>query len=368
MKTESEQISLSVFFPVYNEEKNIKTVITQADLFLSKTPLVQKYEIIIINDGSDDASKQIVEEMIKTNQNIRLINHERNLGYGRTLQTGFEHSQYEYVFFTDSDGQFDISELDNFIEEIKFCDVVVGFRQQRQDNLLRKINAKAWNILNRMIFGLRVRDIDCAFKLFKKEVINNVQLKSSGAMISAELLTNIIRKGYKIKELPVSHYPRTEGEATGAHILVILKSFSDLASFYFNLNKIGIRQLLIFLVVGIINTVLDVSAYFILSIYVFSEENYLYAKMISYLLGTVNSFILNRYWTFGHRHLIGFAEVTRFYSLVLFSLLINIISMYVFVSILHVNDKIAVFVSLFITTLVNFLVSKYWVFKKVAHD
>lgn len=220
--------SLSVFFPCYNEEKNIAKTVTDAVHVLEKLKI--KYEILIINDGSKDKTEQVAKRLVKENSHIRLINHEVNKGYGEALKTGFYSAKYDWIVFTDSDGQFDFSEITKFLEKTKNAPVVIGYRIERQDSTLRRLNGWGWNFLSNLLLGVRCKDVDCAFKLVKKEVIEKIpRLKSTrGGMISPELLAQIRRAGFKIEEVGVHHYPRTEGEQTGANLKVIFRSFADL--------------------------------------------------------------------------------------------------------------------------------------------
>jgi hypothetical protein len=132
------------------------------------------------------------------------------------------------VFFTDSDLQFDLAQIEHLLAWIKDYDIVAGYREHRADPWLRRVNAWGWRVLVRFVLGLSIRDIDCAFKLFRREVFEAVQLKSVGAMINTELLVRAQKEGYRIKEVPVSHYPRRAGKQTGANLRVIVKAFSEL--------------------------------------------------------------------------------------------------------------------------------------------
>lgn len=218
--------SISFFAPAFNEETNIEQFIEKVDKALSK--ITDDYEIIIVNDGSSDKTKETIENLKEKFSNLRLVNHEINKGYGEALKSGFKNSKKDLIVFTDSDLQIDISEISKFLDYIDKYSVVIGYRVNRQDNILRRFNAFGWKILMRIFLGLKVKDIDCAFKMFRKDVIKEINLKSSGALVSAELLTKIKNKGYKIKEIPVSHYPRVSGKQTGSNIKVILRAFKEL--------------------------------------------------------------------------------------------------------------------------------------------
>lgn len=221
--------SLSVFFPAYNEERNIKNAVQNA-LSVLKSLKLDKFEIIVINDGSKDKTQEVVQGLVKDDSRIRLINHDPNRGYGEALKSGFYNAKYDWIFYTDSDGQFDFAEIVNLIDKSDQAQVIIGYRLDRKDPILRKINGWGWTTLNNILFGIRVKDVDCAFKLIKKEVIEKIsKLESTrGGMISPELLVKAKKAGFKIEEVGVHHFPRTAGEATGANLKVIIKSFSDL--------------------------------------------------------------------------------------------------------------------------------------------
>jgi len=225
-------IRLSIFFPAYNEEKNIEQTIIKTLDILKTTHEIKDFEILVINDGSNDNTRFIVEKISKIDNRIKIINHIKNEGYGAALKTGIKSCKYEYIFFSDSDLQFDIKEIRNMITHTDYYDVIIGYRLNRKDNILRKINATGWNILNRILFKLKIRDINCAFKLFKKDVFNNINIYSNGAMVNAEILIKLQKSGKLFKEIPVNHFPRVQGKQTGANILVIIKSFKEIIRLY----------------------------------------------------------------------------------------------------------------------------------------
>lgn len=222
--------AISVFFPTYNEEGNIKNTVLKAVKVLEKS--FKEWEIVIVNDGSIDNTKKIATELSKTNTRIRVINHEVNKGYGASLQTGFYNARYSWIVFTDSDGQFDFSEITKFVETQKNtnADLVIGYYKNRQVSKFKKITSKMWELAVMILFGLHVKDIDCGFKLISKEVINKIpRLESErGAFISSEFLIKAKKQGFKMIEIPVTHFPRVEGKGTGRDIKVIIKSFVDL--------------------------------------------------------------------------------------------------------------------------------------------
>lgn len=228
---------LSVFFPAYNEEGNIKKTVINAKKVLSK--IAKKWEIIIVNDGSKDKTSEISHELSKNDKRIKVIDQE-NRGYGGALKTGIYNSQYNWISFTDSDGQFDFAEITNFIEEQKItkADVVIGYYKKRQVSKIKIWTSKLWEVAVFILFGLHVTDIDCGFKLISKKVVEKIPTLESerGAFISSEFLIKTKKAGFKIVEIPITHYPRTKGAGTGRNINVIIKSFVDLLRLWLKLN------------------------------------------------------------------------------------------------------------------------------------
>jgi glycosyltransferase involved in cell wall biosynthesis len=217
--------SLSVFFPAYNEQDIIAKTVESASRAVSR--FADDYEIIVVDDGSSDLTATVVEDIARRDPHVRLVSHGVNRGYGAALRTGFASAQKELVFFSDADGQFDLQELVGLLGMLNRAPVVLGYRIRRSDPLYRLFIAKVYNILIRMVFGLRVRDIDCAFKLFRREVLQNVTLESDGAFISSELLIKLKRNNVPMVERGVHHYPRTTGTSKGATPKVILKTIRD---------------------------------------------------------------------------------------------------------------------------------------------
>lgn len=219
--------SLSIFLPAYNEEKNISSTIYQV---LEIAPKIsEKFEILIINDGSKDSTSEIVENLSLKEKRIKLISHQTNLGYGAALKSGIYASQFDYITYMDSDGQFDFSEVNNLLNFIDGYDVVIGYRIKRADKFIRRLNGHLWTSLVNLLLGLNFKDIDCGFKLLKKEVIDSIpKLQSNGATISAELLIKAKKKGFKIKQVGLKHQFRKFGTATGGNPIHILRAFFDL--------------------------------------------------------------------------------------------------------------------------------------------
>ena len=219
-------VSLTVFFPCYNEQDNVAKITRQAIAVLGG--LAADYEVIIVNDGSSDNTGPVADQLAREHARVRVIHHPRNLGYGAALQSGFRAAAKELVFFTDGDAQFDLAELPPLLPLVKEYDIVCGYRMNRQDNFVRRMNGWLWTKLSNVMFSLHLRDIDCAFKLYKRAVLDDIKMESTGALISTEILARAVRKGYTIIERGVHHYPRTAGKQTGGSLKVIFRAFQEL--------------------------------------------------------------------------------------------------------------------------------------------
>ena len=237
MDNSSTENSISVFFPCYNEQDNVARTTEQALDVLEKLGI--DFEVIIVNDGSSDNTAEIADGIANRNNMVKVVHHPTNLGYGAALQSGFKAATKELVFYTDGDGQFDIAEMPKLLELIEQFDIVSGYRLDRQDNLLRKINGWCWTKLGCMLFGMNIRDIDCAFKLYRRRIFDDIKMSSSGALIDTEILARASAKGYRITEVGVHHYPRIAGTQTGANIKVILRAFKELFQLYGQIKKEG---------------------------------------------------------------------------------------------------------------------------------
>ena len=218
--------SISLFLPCYNEADNVARTARQALDVLGR--LGADFEVIIVDDGSTDATGEIADSLAAENDRVKVLHHPTNRGYGAALQSGFKAAQKELVFYTDGDGQFDINEMPALLPLCKKYGIVSCYRLNRQEGLIRRINAWCWTKLVCLMFGMRLRDIDCAFKLYKREIFDNIKILSAGALVDAEILARAIRKGYTVTQVGVHHYPRTAGTSTGARPAVILRAFKEL--------------------------------------------------------------------------------------------------------------------------------------------
>jgi glycosyltransferase involved in cell wall biosynthesis len=222
----AEPVRLSIVLPAFNEQANIADALDRARDVAER--LSDDYEIVVVDDGSRDRTAELVSLRAVDDPRVRLVRHERNLGYGEALRTGFEAAKLDLVFFTDADNQFDLDELEGFMPLIEKVDVVAGYRIDRQDPPMRRFFAKGWNVLVRMLFYVPVRDIDCAFKLFRRSVFDRIDLESIGAMVNTELMVKLARSGASVVEVGVTHRPRTAGRPSGANPRVIARAFREL--------------------------------------------------------------------------------------------------------------------------------------------
>ena len=219
-------VSISVFFPCYNEEANVERT-TRAALKACRR-LVRDFEIIIVNDGSKDRTGEIADRLAAEHDHVRAVHNDPNLGYGGALQRGFREARKDWVFYTDGDGQFDFEEIELLLAMLDEYDIISGFRLNRRDSMLRKINAFCWGVLVNRVFGMRIRDVDGAFKIFPRRLFDEIEMWSMGALIDAEILAKATRLGYRIGQVGVHHYARTAGTQTGANLRVIFRAFREL--------------------------------------------------------------------------------------------------------------------------------------------
>jgi glycosyltransferase involved in cell wall biosynthesis len=219
---------LSVVLPAFNEEPNIEPVVRGCVAYLDRR--VPDYELLVVNDGSRDRTGEILDGLVRQFPTLRPLHHPQNRGYGAALRTGFDAARKRFVFYMDGDGQFDINDLDLLLPLATDDDhIVTGFRIERRDPFIRRLNAKLFGgWLVRVMLSVYVRDLNCAFKLIPRKILDSITLESTGALINAELYGRAVRRGFGIKEVGVHHYPRPAGVQTGAHLSVIVRAFYDL--------------------------------------------------------------------------------------------------------------------------------------------
>jgi hypothetical protein len=217
---------LSMCLPCFNEQDVIEDVLLGALAVLPE--FAEEFEIVVVDDGSSDLTSSVVAGVAKQDDRVRLIRHPVNRGYGAAVSTALRAAQGDWICFTDGDGQFSFLDLPQLLCNAQSADVVIGYRRRRADNGVRRFNSNSWKWLIRCLMGLRVKDLDCAFKLFPRWVIDELKFSSEGACISAEIMAQCNRGGITICEAPVNHYPRAAGKATGANLRVVMKAFKEL--------------------------------------------------------------------------------------------------------------------------------------------
>lgn len=219
---------LSIFFPFWNEEANITDVVTKAKKVADQ--VAEKWEILMIDDGSTDKTLEIAKTLVKDDKRMRIISHQPNRGYGASLKEGFSNSKYEYIVFTDGDGQFDFSEITKFIAPIQHADMVIGYRKKRRDHKIfkRLLLMNLLKIWDYFLFGFYFKDIDCGFKMFTKHALMQLMpLRSEGAMVTTEILAKATRKKLTIEQVGVEHYHRKHGTETGSNMAVVIRAIVE---------------------------------------------------------------------------------------------------------------------------------------------
>lgn len=227
--------SLTAFIPVRNEEDD---VVPAAEALLRTLPTVaERSELVIVDDGSTDRTGELADAFARRHPTVRVIHHPVGRGYGAALRTGLAAARAEYVFFTDGDRQFDPADLAALVRHARNADAVVGYRRVRQDPVRRRVSGSAWNALVRVVLGLRVRDVNCAFKLLRRSTVADFAPASDGAAISAELMLHLHRTGRRVVEVPVAHRPRHAGRPSGGRPRVVARAFVELAALFFRFRR-----------------------------------------------------------------------------------------------------------------------------------
>ena len=220
---------VSFFCPAYNDQDNLPVLIPKVYQFLSETS--DKFEIIIVEDGSPDKTGQAADELARKYPNIRVIHHPRNMGYGAALKDGFINSKYDYVMYTDGDFQYDVTEFRPYLHLLESHDVLSGYAPKKVITLRRKIQSQVYNWLIAVLFFVWIKDIDCAMKIYKRKVLDSMEIKSTSAFIDAEMLIKATKNGFKIVQFPVTQYTRKSGPEGGSKWLVIWTTVKDMIKF-----------------------------------------------------------------------------------------------------------------------------------------
>ncbi len=226
---------ISVFFPAYNDGGTIASMVLSAILVLES--LTDDYEVIVVNDGSSDYTKDILDELERRYAEVRVVHHEKNRGYGGALRTGFATAAKEFIFYTDGDAQYDVRDLPPLWEQMKDgVDLVQGYKISRSDPLHRVIIGRTYHWLAKLAFGLRLKDVDCDFRLMRSSIFDKVRLKSDSGVICVEMMTKIQDAGFAIAEVPVHHYHRAYGRSQFFNFRRIFRVAHDLSKLWWELR------------------------------------------------------------------------------------------------------------------------------------
>jgi glycosyltransferase involved in cell wall biosynthesis len=234
---------VSIVLPCFNEEANVADAVRAATA--AAWAHAAEFEVIVVDDGSTDRTAEIAARLADADHRVRLLVHPSNRGYGGAVRTGLRAARMPWVLLTDSDLQFDLNELGAFVALARDADLIAGWRIARQDPAHRRLNAAAWNWLMHRSFKLPVRDVDCAFKLVRRDLLDEIPLTSGGAMISTELVVRAVAAGATVREVGVHHLPRVAGEQSGASPRVVIKAFRELARLHGELRRLPVRMAMV---------------------------------------------------------------------------------------------------------------------------
>jgi glycosyltransferase involved in cell wall biosynthesis len=197
--------------------------------------LVEDFEVVIVDDGSRDGTSQIADRLAASDPRVRVVHHETNRGYGAALRSGFAAARGDLIMFMDADQQFDPADFAHLAPFVPYADIVAGYRVKRRDPWIRLVYAAIFNAAMRLLFGITVRDIDCAFKVLRGDLVRALHLTMNGALVNTELLVKAQRAGATIVEVGVRHYPRLSGEPSGGSVRVIRRAVCEVAQLWWQL-------------------------------------------------------------------------------------------------------------------------------------
>jgi len=239
--------SLSVFFPAYNDEGSIAEMVNKSLALLPQ--FADDYEVIVVNDGSRDGTAAILDDLARRHPRVRIIHHPRNRGYGGALRTGFATATKDLVFYTDGDGQYDVNELAKLMPLMaKDVDVVNGYKIKRSDSKRRVLLGGVYKLLARMLFHLPIRDVDCDFRLMRRQAIQGIELTSTSGVVCTEMVYKLHQTGCRFTETPVNHYPRLHGQSQFFTLRRVGKTLVDFFTLWMKLvvwrkaNPVSVRQ------------------------------------------------------------------------------------------------------------------------------
>jgi glycosyltransferase involved in cell wall biosynthesis len=229
-------VEISAVMPAFNEEANLEQSVGRMAAALKEQ--ARAFEIIVVDDGSQDGTAAVLERLKAIHPSLRVVRHPANRGYGAALRSGFDAARYPWVFLMDADNQFDPADVVALLAQAADADIVAGYRKQRKDPLPRRLNAWAFFTLVTILFGRLARDVNCAFKLMRRDLLAGMELHSEGALINTEVFVLARQLPARVVEVPIQHYPRTSGRQTGANLRVVVRAFSELLAFKAEMRKV----------------------------------------------------------------------------------------------------------------------------------
>ena len=343
----SSKPTISFFCPAYKEEENLPVIVEKAIKVLKK--VASRFEVVIVEDGSPDGTGRIADNLSsKYPKIVRVIHHKKNLGYGPALKTGFEKAdKYDYVFYTDSDLQFDLLELERLTKHLDSHSVVIGYRTNRALPFKRLVQTIIYNFMVKLLFGLKTKDINCSMKIIKRSVMDKIKLQSKSAFIDAELLVKLHNLDVDIKEVGVTHYPRAAGDAYGGKLSVIWETFSEMVSFWWKLNKKKVVKLLPSLFLGVFSIFNALATFYTpygFSAAAITESWFIENGLIIYKDFAIHHTPLLRFILYGFSEVFGNnAHTLRLYSFVI----VETMAVLVYLSSKKISKKSASFSMLF---------------------
>ena len=229
-------VDISAVMPAFNEEANLEQSVGRMAAALAAQ--ARAFEVIVVDDGSRDGTAAVLERLKPIHPSLRVVRHPVNRGYGAALRSGFAAARYPWVFLEDADNQFDPADVAALLARAADADIVAGYRQRRRDPLLRRLNAWAFFTLVTILFGRLAKDVNCAFKLMRRDLLERMNLHSEGALINTEVFVLARQLHARVVEVPIQHYARTSGRQTGANLRVVVRAFSELLAFKAEMRKV----------------------------------------------------------------------------------------------------------------------------------